>query len=219
MSFAYRDMIAKGRADGGRAEKFQREAAGEERREPEAAAAGGDVRGLPGATLAELTDFVESRHHWATRRLLAEVEALVAEAMDNSGPLQCGNVAELRRKLEAFAAEIERHLFEEETALFPYFRELDAFAKGKGPRPHLFCGSVRYPISERWKEHEDTGENLAGLRKLVGVYRPSPADPEAICRFIMKFRELEEELEEHVRLENEDLFPMALELEKRLGIG
>ncbi len=186
--------------------------------DPKAAVAGGGVLVPAAASLAELTDIVERRHHEKTRKLLSEIEELTVEAIGSAGPLRGGNIAELRRAIETFAADMERHLFEEETALFPYFRELDAFARDAGPRPHLLCGSARYPISARWKEHEDTGENLAGLRKLAEGYMSSPSDPEAICRLRLKLRELEDELEEHIRLENEVLFPLALETERKLGI-
>jgi len=171
------------------------------------------------APLSELADHIEKFHHARTRQLIAETEKLLAEAMEAEGPFRGGSLFSLRRMFESFAVETERHLFEEEVALFPYFRQLDAFSRGLAPRPHIFCDSARYPISVKWKEHEDTGENLAGFRRLTNNYRSVPEAGETVRRLHKKLRELEEELKEHIHLENNILFPRGLEIERTCGIA
>ena len=65
-------------------------------------------------------------------------------------------------------------------------------------------------------EHEDAGELLRKIAKLSNNYTP----PEGACNtyraFYAKLDEFEQDLHQHVHLENNILFPKALQLEKEL---
>ena len=77
-------------------------------------------------------------------------------------------------------------------------------------------GTVANPIRMMEIEHQAAGDAMAAIRQLSGDYTP-PDD--ACTTFKVTYQELqafEADLHRHVHLENNILFPKALELERRL---
>ncbi len=90
------------------------------------------------------------------------------------------------------------HLEKEEKILFPMIRA------GRG-------ASASAPIRVMEMEHEDHGEALARLRVLT-ANRTAPAGSCATWRALyLRLEELESELMDHIHLENNVLFPRALQ--------
>jgi regulator of cell morphogenesis and NO signaling len=64
-------------------------------------------------------------------------------------------------------------------------------------------------------EHQDAGEDLAAIRRLTGGYAV-PEDACATYRVVLQELEaFEKDLHLHVHLENNVLFPKAIELEEK----
>ena len=82
--------------------------------------------------------------------------------------------------------------------------------------PKAQFGTVDNPIKMMEAEHEEAGEILRKIAKLSNNYTP----PEGACNtyraFFAKLDEFEQDLHQHVHLENNILFPKALQLEKEL---
>ncbi len=71
-------------------------------------------------------------------------------------------------------------------------------------------GHVHMPIRVMMHEHDDHGENLRRLRELATDFRP-PVEACATWRALYAgLEKLESELMEHIHLENNVLFPRAL---------
>lgn len=100
------------------------------------------------------------------------------------------------------------HLMKEEQVLFPYID-----AKEQGASPHACFENVKHPIANMLAEHDDAGAVLAQIRSLSNNYTP----PAGACpTYVALYRGLEEferDLHQHVHLENNILFPRAIELE------
>jgi regulator of cell morphogenesis and NO signaling len=77
-------------------------------------------------------------------------------------------------------------------------------------------GTVQNPINMMEMEHELVGKNLEEIRQLSNNYL-LPED--ACASYSLLYRmldEFEEDLHLHIHLENNILFPKALEIEKKL---
>jgi regulator of cell morphogenesis and NO signaling len=94
--------------------------------------------------------------------------------------------------------DLEAHQLREERILFP------TLLQGG-------CGVVRHPIRRMMAEHEDVHRQLETLRALTGGYAP----PDGACGswrgLYAACRKLDEDLVEHMRLENEVLFAPYLD--------
>ena len=150
------------------------------------------------APLAELIDHIEVRFHGPLRQELVEIEAL-ARRVANAHRVRHGE--QLGAVLEAFLelrAELLPHLQKEEEIVFPWIRG------GGGPW-------IPKPLELEIREHEASGRALRHIRSLCDDFDVPPhACPswEALWR---RLEDLEKDLHRHIHLENNVLFPRALQ--------
>jgi len=113
--------------------------------------------------------------------------------------------------------ELFAHMAKEENALFPYLVKMEAaFREGRTAPPAMF-GSVEVPISRMLADHDDAGELAARIRALSADFHP-PEDACSTYRALYQgLEDFERDLHQHVHLENNILFPRALEMELRGG--
>lgn len=101
----------------------------------------------------------------------------------------------------------------EELILFPFIKQLvKADKEGvKANLPHF--GTVNNPIAMMEDEHENAGNIFKEICKLTNNYTP----PERACNtfkaLYAKLEEFEQDLHQHIHLENNILFPKAIALE------
>jgi regulator of cell morphogenesis and NO signaling len=104
----------------------------------------------------------------------------------------------------------------EELILFPFVRKM-AKAKHsntKLEKPHF--GTIENPIQMMMNEHTTEGERFRKIEELSNNYTP-PHDACNTYRVTFALlKEFEQDLHLHIHLENNILFPKAIELEKQL---
>ena len=146
--------------------------------------------------LAELVDHVVSRYHaW----LRAEFPGLLAMARKVEA-VHAGKASVpvgLAAHLEALHAETLAHLEKEEMILFPMISQ----GMGRG------CGG---PIHVMEAEHRDVGAALERVRGLTGNLAAPPEACATWRALYLNLGRLEAEFMEHIHLENNILFPRAL---------
>ena len=165
------------------------------------------------APLAELIDHILATHHVFTKTEMMRLEALLTKVVDVHG----NNHPELRQvqaTFHALCSDLNPHMFKEEQVLFPYILELERAHTQKRPVPFTPFGTVNNPIRMMMMEHDTAGEILRELRKLTSDYTV-PGD---VCisyqTLYSALQEFEADLHQHIHLENNILFPRAVELEE-----
>lgn len=147
--------------------------------------------------LPELIDFILEHYHEPLRGdlpVLIGAATRVEQVHSNKASCPHG----LAAALERLDDELRQHLAKEEQMLFPAIR-----GGYRGARVHM-------PIRVMMQEHDDHGESLRELRKLATDFTPPP-DACATWRALYGgLEKLESELVEHIHLENNILFPRAL---------
>jgi regulator of cell morphogenesis and NO signaling len=164
------------------------------------------------ASLNSLIDHIISTHHVYMKtqlpRMGAMLEKIVAKHSD-----RYGEVLQVAATFSAMREELEGHLMKEEMILFPLIRRMEEARRRGQAIPASHCGSVQNPIRVMVMEHDSAGEGLGELRRLTNGYAP----PEDACNtFRALYAEmavLERDLHQHIHLENNILFPRAVELE------
>ncbi|HEV2349790.1 MAG TPA: iron-sulfur cluster repair di-iron protein [Terriglobia bacterium] len=164
--------------------------------------------------LADLIVYIQNRHHKYTREEIARLNPLFDKVCSVHGM----NHPELPKMLEIFhglAGELTMHMMKEEMVLFPYVIRLENAGTRNEPVPFAPFGTVKNPVAMMVHEHDSAGEALRALRQASRSYAP-PQD--ACLSFKTLFNalsEFEADLHQHIHLENNILFPRAIELEKR----
>lgn len=163
-----------------------------------------------------LADYIVNTHHSYVKKSLLELRTYAEKVMKVHGDLH-PELLPIRQKVEEVNAELTAHLVKEEKVLFPYIKELVAAENGGQPLHAAHFVTIQNPIHMMEMEHELVGKNLAEIRELSQNYL-LPADACASYRLLYRMlEEFEDDLFLHIHLENNILFPKAIEMEKRAG--
>ena len=161
---------------------------------------------------ARLIDHIVDTHHAYVRSALPTIAARLAKLVEVHGARH----PELRRIAEAFeevSRDLLQHMKKEECVLFPYIRELTAGNDAAFSSPF---GTVENPIRMMRREHQQAGDELRLIRALANEC-VAPTDGCATYRVTFaELAEFERDLHRHIHLENNVLFPKAIELERRM---
>lgn len=162
--------------------------------------------------VARLVDHIVRTHHDYVRAALPRIAGYLAKLTQVHGARH-PELAQVAGEFEAMGRDLLQHMRKEEHVLFPYIRELDGPSR-PGPSPF---GSVENPIRMMEREHLEAGAQLREIRRLTSDYTPPP---DGCTTYRVCFEELahfERDLHRHVHLENNILFPRAVQLEAGRG--
>jgi regulator of cell morphogenesis and NO signaling len=164
------------------------------------------------ASLADLTRHIRERHHQYVRDSIPRVRGLLAKIREKHGAKH-RKIEEIEKLFGDVAREMTAHMQKEEQILFLYIDALERSANGNGSVEPPFFQTVRNPIHAMMKEHDSAGDLVRRIRKASNEYK-APADAcTSYQATYQELRQFEEDLHLHVHLENNILFPRAVELE------
>lgn len=171
---------------------------------------------LQKATSTELIGYILDKHHVFTKREMARLEPLADKVIGAHGANHSELLA-LRDLMRQLFEDLRPHMFKEEQILFPFIIALENAREQKRSAPFAPFGTVNNPVRMMLTEHDTAGDLLREMRKLSSDYKV-PADA---CVSFKTFYEalaaFEQDLHQHIHLENNLLFPKAVELEAMLG--
>jgi regulator of cell morphogenesis and NO signaling len=162
------------------------------------------------APLRELIDHILQVHHAYMHEALPRIKELGRKVLNAHGAHHGVMLRHVSDLYNALDTELTNHLRKEEEVLFPYIVAAEAHRQGGPKEPSACFGSVGNPIRQMEAEHESAGEVLVQIRKVTSGYS-LPDD--ACLTFRALYEELErmeEDLHQHIHLENNILFPRAI---------
>lgn len=162
-----------------------------------------------------LADYIVNTHHKYVLQsipILVQYTQKVAKVHGDNHP----EVIKIADHFMSIIDELNRHMMKEENVLFPYIKKL-ADAKSKNLRidPAGF-GEIKNPIHVMELEHEVVGNLMKEIKELSNNYTVPPDACTTYRISFTKLKEFEEDLHQHIHLENNILFPKAFELESEL---
>jgi regulator of cell morphogenesis and NO signaling len=172
-----------------------------------------DAAWLRSVSLTDLIDHILDKHHIFTSYELQNLPALMDKVARVHGDNH-SELLEVRDLLTSLVDDLTMHMYKEENILFPYIKDIDAaVARGTSLRMPPF-GTVQHPVSMMMAEHDSAGDILKQMRKVSNDYTlPEGACP-SFTGLYNRFAALELDLHQHIHLENNALFPRAIELEE-----
>lgn len=158
-------------------------------------------------SLAAIQGHIVTTHHRFTRQAL-ETVSMLAEKVANRHGATHPEVLRVRELVDALRRELLPHMLREELDLFPRIADLEA-AAAAGVRP-----AIDGPLLSLKAEHDTASGHLAELRALTREYELPPDACLSFRALYERLAELEDDLETHLRLEHDLLFPRASALEE-----
>ena len=108
------------------------------------------------------------------------------------------------------------HISYEEQVIFPYIKQLMNAYESREPYAKLLVRTLKKPIEKLLAQDKDIGKFLRRMRELTGNFT-TPANTcisHKVC--FSQLRELNNDLVEHIYLENGIIFPKAVAMESEL---
>lgn len=149
-------------------------------------------------------------HHFYVKQSMPTIEEHLTKVATKHGD----SFTYMKTVLELFTHlknEMHLHMQKEEMVLFPRIKEIESFAKysQKKERGQSYIYS---PVAVMENEHDEAGTVMEQIRVLTGNYTA----PEGACTtfkvVLDELKAFEEDLHQHVHLENNLLFPLAKNL-------
>lgn len=165
--------------------------------------------------LSELCDYIVETHHTYVRQnlpLVADYLARIVMAHGDHHP----ELEEVQQAFLESASALTQHMQKEEIMLFPYISSLVKASNAGAVPPVPAFGSAKAPVEVMMAEHTTEGDRFEEIRRLTDDY----SLPEDACNTykvaLEKLKAFESDLHRHIHLENNILFPKALQLEAEI---
>lgn len=165
-------------------------------------------------TLTFLADYILNVHHTYVHvnlNLITEFAKKVARVHGEHTP----ETKDIAKLWEDVVMELTMHMKKEELLLFPYIKNLERYSKGeleKFPSSHF--GSVKNPIRMMENEHDLAGSLMKNIEVLSNNFTPPAHACNSYRVLYAKLKEFQNDLFQHIHLENNILFPKAILLEE-----
>jgi regulator of cell morphogenesis and NO signaling len=175
----------------------------------------GDCKIYQKSSLKELISYILDKHHVFTRKEIERLKLLLAKVCLAHGQMH-PELFHLQSVFSELASELEVHMHKEEQVLFPYIIRLED-ARSLGSVPVAPFGTIRNPIRVMSMEHDAAGDLLRKMRDVSSDYTVPPNVCLSYQTLYGAMKEFEADLHQHIHLENNLLFPQAIEMEEALG--
>lgn len=126
-------------------------------------------------------------------------------------------LTEIYELFEGCTHELTQHMVKEETVLFPAIKKLAAaFRNGTAGIKPFFFGPLSNPIGVMEDEHVAEGERFFRIAELSSNFSTPPDGCTTYEVAYRKLKEFQDDLFLHIHLENNILFPKAIEMEQSM---
>lgn len=156
--------------------------------------------------------YLKSTHRFYLEKKIPEIEHLIHQLEFSENNIK--NKQLLENFFNEYKVEFINHVKREEERIYPYIIELDNSLKSKEAREIFNSNINKYSISDYQQEHEDVEEKLYDLKNIIIKYLPAPLNPDGYSSILVKLFKLENDLNEHSRIEEKVIIPKVKEMEK-----
>jgi regulator of cell morphogenesis and NO signaling len=167
---------------------------------------------LEQGSLRDLVEHIVSRHHAFVKQEIPRIQQLLAKVVAVHGKGH-PELPQVQQKFQALSGELISHMMKEENILFPYISALEEAVSTGRPAPRPMFGTVSNPVRMMEMEHDSAGNLEKEIRAATSNYIP----PDEACfsyrTLYTALQGFEADLHQHIHLENNILFPRAIELE------
>ncbi len=162
-----------------------------------------------------LADYIEEKHHRYAELKIREIPPLLDKLVKVHGA-QHPELGKVKTLFNLSAGEMVTHMKKEELVLFPFIRKMVKLSQAKRSLSIPYFGTVRNPIAVRQQEHEAEGDFFREITALTDQYTPPYDACTTYLSTLSMLKDFEKDLHLHIHLENNILFPKAVEMEKKL---
>lgn len=159
-----------------------------------------------------LVEYLKKKHHYFLRHELPFLSSMIAGIRPEKKYEAL--LADMKLMFPLFVDDFIHHIHEEENTLFRRINFLHQIERGEYNMVDAIALLDSTPISEFAAEHEAHDDEMEGIRRLTSNYQLTPPITTTMKVLYHELQNFEKELIIHAKIENDLLFPKAVELEK-----
>ena len=167
--------------------------------------------------LQRLVEHIEQVHH----RYVETRVTIIQQYLTKLGKVHGERHPELFQiadEFDACAHAMAAHMKKEELMLFPYIVKMEKAHNAGTPIEAPHFGTVNNPVRMMMHDHDAEGERFRRIEELSYGYALPPDGCATYSAALLALKEFETDLHQHIHLENNILFPRAVELELSMAV-
>lgn len=160
-----------------------------------------------------ITDYLQQTHDDYHQNKVPEIEFLIEE-MVKSCYTQKDNIVLLKKFFNDYKQELLNHTRREEEVVFPYTKAIENAYLSEKPDRSVIKLMETYSIDVFQNEHDNIEEKLFDLKNIIIKYLPQPKNSRLCNKLLYELFNLEQDLNDHSRIEEKVLVPKIRQMEK-----
>ena len=160
-----------------------------------------------------ITNYLQNTHNDYHKNKVPEIEFLIEE-MVNSCYTQKENIVLLKKFFNDYKQELLNHTKREEEIVFPYTIAIETAYLSEDADNSILELMETYSIDVFQNEHDNIEEKLFDLKNIIIKYLPQPKDSRLCNKLLYELFNLEQDLNDHSRIEEKVLVPKVRQMEK-----
>lgn len=160
-----------------------------------------------------ITNYLQKTHDYYHKLKVPEIENLIEEMVD-SCYTQKENIVLLKKFFNDYKQELLNHTRREEKIVFPYTLAIEKAYNSEESDNSVIELMETYSIEIFQNEHDNIEEKLFDLRNIIIKYLPQPKNSRLCNKLLYELFNLEQDINDHSRIEEKVLVPKIREMEK-----
>lgn len=173
-------------------------------------------RHLKGFPLKLLISYLRKSHEYFLSVKIPHIQRLLNQLSREEGTSQTEPLRLIHGFFDAYCTELTDHIRREEEKVYPYaFRVEEAFLSGT-PDREIIRHIQEYSMDDFESEHDNVEDKLNDLQNIILKYLPLTLDMNLCHTLLTELFRLENDLNDHARIEDKVLVPKVKMMEKVL---
>jgi len=160
-----------------------------------------------------ILEYLRHNHHLFIKHRLPYISRLIENLNPGTDPLASA-INDLKFVFPLFVEDFIHHIYEEEDTLFQYIRQLNHAWMGRQYHGKMYFEMEKYALQHFALEHSTQDDEMSGIRSITRDYDTTTTSNLHLKVVYAELQAFEKELILHAKIEDEVLFPKALNLEK-----
>ena len=165
-------------------------------------------------SLVLIVEYLIKSHIFYTDKKIPEIEGLINSIKYKTGDEKFSAI--VKKFFNEYKTELKLHIEKEEQSIYPYVIKLENAIQDKEISQELFDELKNQSILKYRDEHDNIEEKLFDLKNIIIKYLPPPENPDVCNVILSKLFRLEQDLNNHSKIENKVMIPAANEMEKEI---
>lgn len=170
---------------------------------------------LQSVSVEQVVDYLKATHQYYLERMIPEVENRINALIQHSD-IDQKQFLLVKNFFEEYKNELYAHIKLEEQSIYPYVIKVYNAHSSNSLNPTLAESIKKYPIDYYAEEHSDVESKLFDLKNILIKYLPDSKDSYLKNQVLNALFKLENDLNDHSRIENMVLVPMIAQMEIEL---